>query len=132
MWYVNSGKYGRKGFTKEKVDAAIKANDTHPHITDYQTLDAYRVDGGYDQLVTLRRDGDWEAVQETVNQSGLRGLGGAGFPSGKKWSFVRAANGPRYLAVNGDEGEPGTFKDRYYLERNPHLFLEGMLQKNRK
>ena len=73
----------------------------------------------------LRRDGDWEGVQETINRSGLRGLGGAGFPSGKKWGFVRAADGPRYLAVNGDEGEPGTFKDRYYLERNPHLFLEG-------
>ena len=113
--------------TKEKVDAAIAANDTHPHITDYQKLEAYCADGGYSQLVSLRRDGDWEAVQESVNQSGLRGLGGAGFPSGKKWGFVRAAEGPRYLAVNGDEGEPGTFKDRYYLERTPHLFLEGML-----
>ena len=113
--------------TKEKVDAAIAANDTHPHITNYQKLEAYRAGGGYSQLVSLRRDGDWEAVQESVNQSGLRGLGGAGFPSGKKWGFVRAAEGPRYLAVNGDEGEPGTFKDRYYLERTPHLFLEGML-----
>ena len=113
--------------TKEKVDTAIATNDTHPHITDYQKLEAYRADGGYDQLVSLRRDGDWEAVQEMVNQSGLRGLGGAGFPSGRKWGFVRAAEGPRYLAVNGDEGEPGTFKDRYYLERTPHLFLEGML-----
>ena len=113
--------------TKEKVDAAIVANDTHPHITDYQKLEAYRAEGGYSQLVSLRRDGDWEAVQESVNRSGLRGLGGAGFPSGKKWGFVRAAEGPRYLAVNGDEGEPGTFKDRYYLERTPHLFLEGML-----
>jgi len=113
--------------TKEKVDAAIAADDTHPHITDYQKLEAYRAEGGYDQLVSLRRDGDWEAVQDRINQSGLRGLGGAGFPSGKKWGFVRAAEGPRYLAVNGDEGEPGTFKDRYYLERTPHLFLEGML-----
>jgi formate dehydrogenase len=57
----------------------------------------------------------------------LRGLGGAGFPSGTKWGFVRCNAGPRYLAVNGDEGEPGTFKDRHYLERTPHLFLEGML-----
>jgi NADH:ubiquinone oxidoreductase subunit F (NADH-binding)/NADH:ubiquinone oxidoreductase subunit E len=113
--------------TKEKVDAAIAANDTHPHITDYQKLEDYRAEGGYSQLVSLRRDGDWEAIQESVNQSGLRGLGGAGFPSGKKWGFVRATEGPRYLAVNGDEGEPGTFKDRYYLERTPHLFLEGML-----
>jgi NADH:ubiquinone oxidoreductase subunit F (NADH-binding) len=62
-----------------------------------------------------------------VLASGWRGLGGAGFPSGKKWGFVRANAGPRYMAVNGDEGEPGTFKDRWYLERTPHLFLEGML-----
>ncbi len=113
--------------TVEKVDAAIAADDTHPHMTDYQDLAAYRATGGYDKLESLRDDGDWQAVQELVNQSGLRGLGGAGFPSGKKWGFVRAAEGPRYLAVNGDEGEPGTFKDRYYLERTPHLFLEGML-----
>ncbi|MDA9012745.1 NAD(P)H-dependent oxidoreductase subunit E [Alphaproteobacteria bacterium] len=113
--------------TAEKVDAAIAADDTHPHMTDYQDLAAYRATGGYDKLETLRANGDWQAVQDLVNQSGLRGLGGAGFPSGKKWGFVRAADGPRYLAVNGDEGEPGTFKDRYYLERTPHLFLEGML-----
>jgi len=113
--------------TAEKVDAAIAADDTHPHMTDYQDLAAYRATGGYDKLESLRANGDWQAVQDLVNQSGLRGLGGAGFPSGKKWGFVRAADGPRYLAVNGDEGEPGTFKDRYYLERTPHLFLEGML-----
>ena len=113
--------------TVEKVDAAIAADDTHPHMTDYQDLAAYRATGGYDKLESLRADGDWQAIQELVNQSGLRGLGGAGFPSGKKWGFVRAAEGPRYLAVNGDEGEPGTFKDRCYLERTPHLFLEGML-----
>ena len=113
--------------TPEKVAAAIAANDTHPHVPAYEGLDAYRANGGYDSLINLRASGDWEVVQERVNQSGLRGLGGAGFPSGKKWGFVRAAEGPRYLAVNGDEGEPGTFKDRYYLERTPHLFLEGML-----
>mgnify|MGYP003333899794 FL=1 len=113
--------------TPEKVAAAIAADDTHPHLPAYEGLAAYRAAGGYDSLVELRAGGDWEAVQEHINQSGLRGLGGAGFPSGKKWGFVRAAEGPRYLAVNGDEGEPGTFKDRYYLERTPHLFLEGML-----
>ena len=113
--------------TPEKVAAAIAADDTHPHVPAYEGLAAYRAAGGYDSLVELRAGGDWEAVQERINQSGLRGLGGAGFPSGKKWGFVRAAEGPRYLAVNGDEGEPGTFKDRYYLERTPHLFLEGML-----
>ena len=113
--------------TPEKVVAAIAADDTHPYMTDYEDLSGYQSGGGYKQLELLRRDGNWEKVQELVNQSGLRGLGGAGFPSGKKWGFVRAAEGPRYLAVNGDEGEPGTFKDRYYLERTPHLFLEGML-----
>lgn len=113
--------------TLEKVQAAIAADDTHPHIPDYETFDAYRSGGGYDKLANLRDSGDWEQVQETVLSAGLRGLGGAGFPSGKKWGFVRAESGPRFLAVNGDEGEPGTFKDRYYLEREPHLFLEGML-----
>ncbi len=113
--------------TLEKVEAAIAADDTHPRMTDYQELTAYQADGGYNRLRELRHNGNWEEVQGLISQSGLRGLGGAGFPSGKKWGFVRAAEGPRYLAVNGDEGEPGTFKDRYYLERMPHLFLEGML-----
>ncbi|MEW9919013.1 NAD(P)H-dependent oxidoreductase subunit E [Marimonas sp. MJW-29] len=113
--------------TPEKVQAAIAARDTHAHLPDYETFDAYAATGGYETLKTLRDSGHWEAVQEKVLSSGLRGLGGAGFPSGKKWGFVRAGDGPRYLAVNGDEGEPGTFKDRYYLERTPHLFLEGML-----
>ena len=113
--------------TVEKVEAAIAAGDTHAHLPDYEALDAYRAAGGYDTLTALRDGGDWEEVQERVLSAGLRGLGGAGFPSGKKWGFVRANPGPRYLAVNGDEGEPGTFKDRYYLERTPHLFLEGML-----
>ncbi len=113
--------------TVEKVQAAIAANDTHARIPDYETLTAYQADGGYAELTKLRARGSWEEVQDQVLASGLRGLGGAGFPSGKKWGFVRANEGPRYLAVNGDEGEPGTFKDRYYLERRPHLFLEGML-----
>lgn len=113
--------------TPEKVKAAIAADDTHAHIPDYQALDAYVADGGYVALKDLRAVGNWEDVQAKIKESGLRGLGGAGFPSGTKWGFVRANEGPRYLAVNGDEGEPGTFKDRYYLERTPHLFLEGML-----
>ena len=113
--------------TPEKVQAAIAADHTHPDIPDYEGFEAYRAAGGYAALADLRAGGDWAAVQEKVLSSGLRGLGGAGFPSGRKWGFVRANPGPRYLAVNGDEGEPGTFKDRYYLERTPHLFLEGML-----
>ncbi|KMW60493.1 tungsten-containing formate dehydrogenase beta subunit [Candidatus Rhodobacter oscarellae] len=113
--------------TPEKVQAAIAAKDTHAHMVTYEDLAAYQAAGGYAKLAELRQGGDWEDVQETVLSSGLRGLGGAGFPSGRKWGFVRMNQGTRYLAVNGDEGEPGTFKDRYYLERTPHLFLEGML-----
>ncbi len=113
--------------TVAKVEAAIAADDTHAHIPAYETLAAYRANGGYAKLADLRANGDWEQVQADILSSGLRGLGGAGFPSGKKWGFVRGNPGPRYLAVNGDEGEPGTFKDRYYLERTPHLMLEGML-----
>ena len=113
--------------TVEKVEAAIAADDTHAHIPDYEDYVAYAANGGYAKLKDLHANGDWEKVQDQVLASGLRGLGGAGFPSGKKWGFVRANPGPRYLAVNGDEGEPGTFKDRWYLERTPHLFLEGML-----
>ena len=113
--------------TLDKVQQAIAAGDTHAHIPSYESYADYAAAGGYAALRALREDGDWEAVQAQVLESGLRGLGGAGFPSGKKWGFVRGNTGPRYLAVNGDEGEPGTFKDRYYLERTPHLFLEGML-----
>ena len=113
--------------TVEKVEAAIAVNDTHARIPDYENYEKYQKTGGYAALLTLRDDGKWEDVQALVKESGLRGLGGAGFPSGTKWGFVRGNAGPRYLAVNGDEGEPGTFKDRYHLERTPHLFLEGML-----
>ena len=113
--------------TPEKVKAAIAAGDTHAHVPAYEDYAAYAANGGYAELKSLREGGDWEAVQEKVKEAGLRGLGGAGFPSGTKWGFVRANEGPRYIAVNGDEGEPGTFKDRYYLERTPHIFLEGML-----
>jgi formate dehydrogenase len=111
----------------EKVNHAIQNNHLHAVIPKYQEFSDYVENGGYETLKTLRESGDWKEVQKDVLDAGLRGLGGAGFPSGKKWEFVRANDGPRYLAVNGDEGEPGTFKDRYYLERTPHLFLEGML-----
>ncbi|MEM9524492.1 MAG: NAD(P)H-dependent oxidoreductase subunit E [Pseudomonadota bacterium] len=113
--------------TVEKVKAAIAAGDIHAHLPVYQDLQAYRAEGGYVVLEQLRERGDWKEIQQKLLDSGLRGLGGAGFPSGRKWGLVRANAGPRYLAVNGDEGEPGTFKDRYYLERTPHVMLEGML-----
>ena len=114
--------------TPEKVAKAIDAADFHAHVPEYERLAAYRAAGGYAELEALRGGSRTpDQIQDALLESGLRGLGGAGFPSGRKWSFVRAEPGPRYLAVNGDEGEPGTFKDRYYLEREPHVFLEGML-----
>ena len=113
--------------TPDAVLAVAASGDHQPRIPDYEGLDAYRASGGYAALARLRAAGDWEAVQAEVAASGLRGLGGAGFPAGRKWGFVRAHPGPRLMAVNGDEGEPGTFKDRFHLERTPHLVLEGML-----
>ena len=114
--------------TLKRAIQVIETNDYHPKIPDYRNLDTYLAKDGYKTLHSYR-NGEFSSdeVQEKVLSSGLRGLGGAGFPSGKKWSFVKAAQGTKYLAVNGDEGEPGTFKDRFYLEREPHIFLEGML-----
>lgn len=92
------------------------------------TLDQYLAQGGYalyNDVVSGKLD--TEAIIKTMEDSGLRGLGGAGFPAGRKWRIVRGEKGPRLMAVNIDEGEPGTFKDRHYLERDPHRFLEGML-----
>lgn len=114
--------------TPEKVNAAIAAQETHARVPDYETFETYQAAGGYTTLANFRAGQKTvDQVQDEILASGLRGMGGAGFPSGRKWSFVRAEQGPRYLAVNGDEGEPGTFKDRHFLERQPHLFLEGML-----
>ena len=111
----------------EKVKAAISEQHFHCSIPKYEGFQDYFSNGGYQTLLDLRLEGDWEDIQNKILDSGLRGLGGAGFPSGKKWGFVRMNEGSRFIAVNGDEGEPGTFKDRFYLERTPHLFLEGML-----
>ena len=114
--------------TTDKVAAAIDGNDIHPHIPSYQAISDYMEHGGYQTLKELRTGCCRpDEIEEKLLASGLRGLGGAGFPAGRKWSLVRAENGVRYLAVNGDEGEPGTFKDRHYLESEPHLFLEGAL-----
>jgi formate dehydrogenase len=89
---------------------------------------AYRAGGGYALAAALARgERRAEAVIDALTDAGLRGLGGAGFPAGRKWRIVREAPAPRYLAVNIDEGEPGTFKDRAYLERDPHRALEGVL-----
>ena len=101
---------------------------TEAVIPDYIGLDAYRRDGGY-ALLKKVRSGEItaEAMIETLQSANLRGLGGAGFPTGRKWSIVRGFPGPRLMSINGDEGEPGTFKDRWFLERDPHRTLEGAL-----
>jgi formate dehydrogenase len=109
------------------LDAA-KNGDTHTHLPEYVDYDAYLAGGGY-KLLERVRTGDLprENLLKALDDASLRGLGGAGFPTGRKWRAVLGEPGPRLMAVNGDEGEPGTFKDRYYLERDPHRFLEGML-----
>ncbi len=100
----------------------------HAEIPAYQDLAAYTQAGGYGVLRScVSGERKVEDVIAALSDGGLRGLGGAGFPTGRKWGLVRAEKGPRLMAVNGDEGEPGTFKDRYYLEREPHKFLEGTL-----
>ena len=112
----------------EKTQSAIKRKDFLPKIPTYEGFEAYKLSGGYATLDQFKTGtATPEEIEAKISLSGLRGLGGAGFPSGKKWSFVRNTTGTKFLAVNGDEGEPGTFKDRFYLERTPHLFLEGML-----
>ena len=111
-----------------QVVARVTARQVKHEPEAYKDYDAYRSEGGYGLLEQcLGGDRDVEAVIKVMEDSGLRGLGGAGFPAGRKWRIVRAEPGPRLMAVNIDEGEPGTFKDRYYLERDPHRFLEGML-----
>ena len=112
----------------EKVLAAVQAEATQPVAPDYIDLDAYMAEGGYALLQSLCSGmQNTEAVMKAMEDSGLRGLGGAGFPAGRKWRIVSEQAAPRLMAVNIDEGEPGTFKDRTYLERDPHRFLEGML-----
>ncbi len=114
--------------TVAKVRQIAGRGETHAHIPAYQGFDAYVKAGGYAVLRSclsgVRKVDD---VIAALSDGGLRGLGGAGFPTGRKWGLVRAEKGPRLMAVNGDEGEPGTFKDRIYLESEPHKFLEGML-----
>lgn len=114
--------------TVQTVGAAVQQKQLQPYDIHWQKLADYRSVGGY-QLLKDCRDGrvTVESLAEELQQAGLRGLGGAGFPTYRKWQAVRAEPGPRYAVINADEGEPGTFKDRYYLEREPHVFLEGAL-----
>jgi formate dehydrogenase beta subunit len=113
--------------TAKVVAAAAKPAHAHTYPTP-NAFDAYVRGGGYDLLkACLAGTRTRDDIIKTVSDAGLRGLGGAGFPAGRKWSLVRAEPAPRLFAVNADEGEPGTFKDRYYLEQDPHRFIEGML-----
>jgi NADH:ubiquinone oxidoreductase subunit F (NADH-binding)/NADH:ubiquinone oxidoreductase subunit E len=112
----------------ERIVAAV-VQPAHGRAYPIQNdFEAYRGAGGY-RLLQACQSGvrTREEIIRLVSDAGLRGLGGAGFPTGRKWTLVRAEPAPRLVAVNADEGEPGTFKDRYYLERDPHRFIEGML-----
>jgi len=125
---AEAGHHHITGTNVDTVADAIENGFSHPAIPAYTDFDAYVADGGYALLKECRsakRQAD--DMIETLSASGLRGLGGAGFPTGQKWKIVRGYDGPRLMAVNADEGEPGTFKDRAYLETDPHRFLEGML-----
>ena len=112
----------------ETVAATVAARQTRHEPEGFIDLAAYRSADGYTLLrQCIGGELDVDGVINTLEASGLRGLGGAGFPAGRKWRIVRSEPAPRVMAVNIDEGEPGTFKDRYYLERDPHRFIEGML-----
>ena len=110
------------------VREAIKNNNFEAFIPKYISLHDYKKNDGY-KIASKVKDGKItnEQIIESLKDSGLKGKGGAGFPTGMKWEIVSKYKGKKYVAVNGDEGEPGTFKDRYYLERDPHRFLEGAL-----
>ena len=112
----------------DKVKKAIDEKTFDPFIPDYINLSSYKKNGGY-EIANKIKNGviSKKQVLDSLNESGLKGKGGAGFPTGKKWEIVSNYNGKKYVAVNGDEGEPGTFKDRSYLESDPHRFLEGAL-----
>jgi NADH:ubiquinone oxidoreductase subunit F (NADH-binding)/NADH:ubiquinone oxidoreductase subunit E len=110
------------------VQALVEADRRVDDVPAAIDLAGYLAQGGYQLLRDCRAGSrELESVIKAMEDSGLRGLGGAGFPAGRKWRIVRAEAAPRLMAVNIDEGEPGTFKDRHYLERDPHRFLEGLL-----
>ncbi|HRO37658.1 NAD(P)H-dependent oxidoreductase subunit E, partial [Thauera sp.] len=122
---------GRRHLTRATpatVRAVLAHGEFEPEPIAWQRLAAYRAAGGYALLQRLRSGATTvDALEARLAEAGLRGLGGAGFPTARKWQAVRAGTAPRYLVVNADEGEPGTFKDRHYLETAPHRVLEGAL-----
>ena len=114
--------------TVDTVSASVRRREIEPDVPRYKDYGEYAADGGYALLKECLGGGlTREDVVEKVSASGLQGLGGAGFPTGRKWQIVRGYPGPRLMAVNADEGEPGTFKDRHFMETDPHRFLEGLL-----
>lgn len=114
--------------TPENVATAVADNKVVPEPAGYLDYESYKAEGGYKLLADCHAGGHTpESIISSLKDSNLRGLGGAGFPAGMKWEILRKQPKPRLIAVNIDEGEPGTFKDRYYLERDPHRFLEGTL-----
>ena len=114
--------------TLKNVKQAVDARDYLPSIPNYIDMEEYIRRDGYKLFEKVKNDdAEKERVLKELENSNLRGLGGAGFPAGKKWRILKEQNAPRLLAVNIDEGEPGTFKDRHYLESDPHRFFEGML-----
>jgi formate dehydrogenase beta subunit len=122
------GQYPVLNASVSAVEKAVSEKKTRCPATPYVDFDAYRKGGGYKLVADcLAGKRTREEITKIMEDSALRGLGGAGFPTGRKWKIVAAEPAPRVMAVNIDEGEPGTFKDRWYLERDPHRFLEGML-----
>lgn len=124
---ANVGKFAMENTNAEELAAAVDG-PSEAVIPDYENLDAYKANGGY-QVLTKVLSGEIsaDAAVAVMSDAGLRGLGGAGFPAGRKWGFVRGYEGPRLMTINGDEGEPGTFKDRWWLESKPHRMIEGAL-----
>jgi formate dehydrogenase len=125
---VEVGHYFIDHASVETVLSAVEGGHHEPIIPSYLDYETYVQRGGYNLLKRLRAgEIDAEFILQPLEQANLRGLGGAGFPAARKWRSVKNEPGPRLMAINGDEGEPGTFKDRYYLESDPHRFIEGML-----
>jgi formate dehydrogenase len=130
-----AARVGNREIGKATADALLKLargaranSDLPPIIPAYDDFAAYTEKGGYNALMRVRSGAiGFEAMAQMLADAGLRGLGGAGFAAGTKWKIVRGFPGPRLMTINGDEGEPGTFKDRHWLERDPHRMLEGAL-----
>tara|TARA_B100000745_G_scaffold124822_1_gene81297 strand:+ start:69 stop:1754 length:1686 start_codon:yes stop_codon:yes gene_type:complete len=114
--------------TVSKVSNIIETKDVNPKISKFISFVSYNSDGGYELLKNFKSGVvSYDDISDCIKKADLKGLGGAGFPAAKKWEFVRAYSGKKMMCINGDEGEPGTFKDKYYLDKDPHRFLEGTL-----